>query len=552
MQSPNDPNGAGYPPSAPQGMMPPNMGVDPTQQVYPQTMPMDPYQQQMMQQGFSGAYPPVQPVPLDPFAQQQMMQQGFSGTYPPVEQPMWQMGYPQPMQGVDPYGQPIQGVDPYQQQMQAMDPYGQAMQGVDPYGQPMPNIPPPTKPKKKKKPKKPKRPPSRYRWLKILILLLILGGVGWYVWDTYFVVREATAIIQTGSVGHTYSGDALIVRNETTYSDEGVQSIEYVAQEGSTVARGDVICYVYSTGYSTSEMTTLQEIRDQIRDYQISLLSNEAAFDQNMDRLESEVIDKALEVRNMVQGTRGNFLSLEETLDDAISARQTYFASKYSSDMSLSRLYDDETTQERRIESWIKQEMAMQESIVSFYTDGFEYALSPSLYEQYTPAEVRSMISGNVPSTGIVARSQTDLYRLVQDNNYAVLMLVYDDNWNPIEGQVYTLVLEQFSDTVVNAQVTSFTRSGGELLVRLAVMGEVSDVLYMRTCQATIGEYADTLVVPKSALYEQSGSTGVVLVDGDQQLFVPIYVHDQQGDSAYISSIQLGVLSQGQTVRLFY
>lgn len=99
----------------------------------------------------------------------------------------------------------------------------------------------------------------------------------------------------------------MIVRNETVYSDEGVQSIDYKAQEGSVVYRGDVVCYVYSTGYSTKAMTTLQD-RDQIKDYQQTLLAVETAYDQKMTRLETDVVQRGLEVRSLVQGQRGNLI----------------------------------------------------------------------------------------------------------------------------------------------------------------------------------------------------------------------------------------------------
>lgn len=66
-------------------------------------------------------------------------------------------------------------------------------------------------------------------------------------------------------------------------------------------------------------------------------------------------------------------------------------------------------------------------------------------------------------------------------------MLVRNTNWNPVEGTTYKLVLEQFTNTVVDAQVLSFTRSGGELLLRLAVIGDVRDVLYMRTVPGPAG-----------------------------------------------------------------
>ena len=63
------------------------------------------------------------------------------------------------------------------------------------------------------------------------------------------------------------------------------------------------------------------------------------------------MIERGLEVRSLVQGARGNLGNQETILETAINQRQSYFRSKYSSDMRLNRLYDDETNQQRRIDS---------------------------------------------------------------------------------------------------------------------------------------------------------------------------------------------------------
>ncbi len=99
----------------------------------------------------------------------------------------------------------------------------------------------------------------------------------------------------------------------------------------------------------------------------------------------------------------------------------------------------------------------------------------------------------------------------------------------------------------------SYTRASGELLVRLAVMGDVTPVLYMRTCEAELGEYADGLVVPAAAIYTQNDQKGVVRVEEDgSMVFIPVNIVATQGDDVFISAIQTGVLGTGQTVRLFY
>ena len=482
--------------------------------------------------------------------QQQPVQQPMQQPWPQQGQPQWQ---PDPMQWQQPYQQQPYMQQPYQQltpeQIQQMQ--------YEAYMQQSPQMPTMQQPvqqdtKRRRKPQKSNPGGSGPVWWKTALALAVIAGVAWFfLKDMIGAPQLNTATVEMGTLGETHAGDALIVRNETAFDDEGVQNIEYVAQEGSVVYRGDVICYVYSTGYSTKEMTTLQDYRDQIKNYQQTLLKSETAYDQKMTRLESEALQRGLEVRSLVQGARGNLSNQEAILKTAITQRQSYFRSKYSSDMRLNRLYDDESTQQQRIDSWIKQKVATQESIVSFYTDGYEYALTPAEYEKYTPSQVRDMINGQKPETSTAARGRTDLYRLVRQNNYAVLMLVKDSNWNPVEGTTYKLVLEQFSNTVVDAQVISFTRSGGELLLRLAVIGDVSDVLYMRTCSAQLGEYVDCLKVPASALYVKNETQGVVLVTEENQVFVPVKVLRQEGGEAYISPVQTGTLSIGHTVRLF-
>lgn len=406
--------------------------------------------------------------------------------------------------------------------------------------------------KRRRKERRMRRSPL-VRILQAMLIVALLGGVAWLVLNSLQEPRSTTAVVEKASLGTVHAGDAIIVRNESVYNDEGVQNIEYIAREGSLVQRGDVVCYVFSTGYSSKELSTLQDYRDQIKDYQQSLSAGETAYDQKMARLNDQVLQRGLEVRALVHGARGNLINQETILQTAIDDRQAYFRSKYSSDMRLSRLYDDEETQQKRIDSWIKQRAATQESIISFYTDGYEYALTPQKYLSYTPAEVRAMFGGQKPEQDIAERGKTDIYRLVRKDNYAVLMLVKDSVWTPVEGSIYKLKLENFSTTTVNAQVISYTRSSGELLLRLGVAGDVTSVLYMRTCRAELSEFVESLMVPKAALYTQNEQKGVVRVLDDGSLvFVPVTVVTEQPDGVYVAPIQTGTLDAGQTVRLFH
>ena len=385
----------------------------------------------------------------------------------------------------------------------------------------------------------------------IMLIVLVLAFAVWYLVTTLTPETSPYATITAGVIGSRYTGDCLIVRDESPFDAEGVSSVDYIAEEGSTVTRGTTVCNVYSSGFSTREMTTLQDYRDQIKEYQVKLLKAQVNVDTRMEKLEAEVMTRAREVRELIGGARGNMNNQETLLAAAIQARQNRLKEMYSDDQRMTRLYDDEQSQLQRISSWTKQYGATGEGLVSFYSDGYEYGLTISNYDQFTPAQVRDMMNGKKPTDDLASKGKTTIYRLVRDGHWVVLMLIKDTNWNPVEGAVYELKLENFKDTMVQARVMSFTRTGGELEVRLDVMSEVKPVLYVRTCTGVLGDNVSSLTVPAKALYTQDNMPGVVVVNGDYQFFIPVNVIDKRDGMVYISPIQQGVLYEGQTVRLF-
>ena len=386
------------------------------------------------------------------------------------------------------------------------------------------------------------QPPENKRMSvpQIMLIVVVLAFAVWYLITTLTPASSPYATITAGVIGSRYTGDCLIVRDETPFDAEGVSSVDYIAEEGSLVSRGMTVCNVYSSGFSTREMTALQDYRNQIKEYQVKLLKAQVTTDAYMEKLEADVMTRAREVRELIGGARGNMNNQEAQLGAAIQARQRYLKQKYSEDQRMTRLYDDEQSQLQRISSWTKQFAAQSEGLVSFYSDGYEYGLTVSNYEQFTPAQIRSMLNGNKPGESAVQKGKTTIYRMIRDSN-----------WNPVEGAEYELKLENFKDTMVKARVVSFTRTGGELEVRLDVMSDVKPVLYIRTCTGVLGDSVSSLTVPAKALYTQDNMPGVVVVREGYQFFVPVNVIDKRDGMIYIAPIQQGALYEGDTVRLF-
>ena len=139
----------------------------------------------------------------------------------------------------------------------------------------------------------------------------------------------------------------------------------------------------------------------------------------------------------------------------------------------------------------------------------------------------------------------------MKDNEWYALFLSDDTEWNPVVGETYELQLERFGDTPVTASVVSFTKSGGELLVRLRISGSVQQVMYLRSCGAVLSESMSTLMVNERAIHTRDDMTGVTVVDGSTESFIPVNVIHVLDGYAYFQTVQQSVLFEGMEVRLY-
>lgn len=513
---PHDPNN----PYAERGFTPVQGGpapAAPAQPYYDPNAAQIPVQQQVG----PGMPPPYSPPPQDYPPQSYAPQQGY-------QQPYGQMGYEHP-------GAQSQPANEYQQDMY----------------QPQPPAPFPEQQTPYKAPKA-----HNYNRMNLIlgaviaVMIVVLGAIA--ISQLFSGSSSRTALVSASSLGANYTGDAVIVRNEVMYTQEGISQIDYIATEGTQVRRGDKVCTVYTSGFNTREWTTLNNYRSQIKEYQKTLLASaNIEADTQLKLYNSAVLARAAETQAMVQSGEGNLLNQETLLTNDIKERSYYLKQKYADDQKLSRLYDDENTQLQRIETWTKPFAAGDTGLVSFYTDGFERVLNNLTYSTFSPRMVRDMYNGKLPEGAQLGRNEVPVYRIVRQGGYTVLMLCHDTSWTPTVGATYELLVESFDNTNVSATVESVTRSEGELLLRLTVNADVANVLYIRSCHVQLSENIYSLTVPANALTSSEGEIGVVVVQSDGNYFLPVTVVSQDAREAHIVPNLSNILSVGSTVLLF-
>lgn len=362
--------------------------------------------------------------------------------------------------------------------------------------------------------------------------------------------NNRTAIVTVSQGGSTYSGNALVFRNESVFQQEMVADIKYTAEEGEAVNRGDPVCTVYTSGLSDKDLSQLAEYRRQIKEYQQILLKAADAPDTKLQRLETTVLERAQETQALVRGAHGDLINQEALLKQAISERHQYLKQKYPDDTKLTRLYDNESNQLQRVETWTKLFTSTDNGIVSFYTDGLEDALAPKYYGSYTPQEVKDMLKGKVPSGHERLKNMNDIYRLVRQFDWGVLMLADDTGWNPVIGDSYQMLIESFDNRAITAIVESVTRSGNDLLVRFKVDAPVDPVLYIRDCRIQVSKNEISYAVPRTAVIDQNGVLGVVVQFAEGPYLVPVEVLSEDKTQAHVVPLNAGFLYEGLNVQI--
>lgn len=392
--------------------------------------------------------------------------------------------------------------------------------------------------------------------LRILVLLLVLWLLGVGIWQlrAFLSSNASTGVATERTLGNYYSGTLVIARNETLYETENMTSIDFVADEGSSVSRSGVICKVYSSGYNQTEISRLQTYREEIQNYHVNQVFN-SYVDAALDSENSEIAVLAQQVRTLVQGKgQGSLSNLERQLTSSLTVRKNYLRQKYPDDQTLSELYKVENDQLKKIESWTTTYTASEDCMVSFYTDGYENAINARTYSTLTPSDVRNVIRGIAPEQSTISRGSDPIFRTIVDDEWFALFLCQDRNWNPVVGEAYQIQLEGFSNMVTMGEVVSFTRIGSDLLLRMRVTEQsVEPVLNTRTCTATVGDFVSGFNVPIRALYTLNDQMGVVVLNGSTQIFVQtVVISYPDSETAFVRPVLSGSpLQNGVTLMLF-
>ncbi|MBQ5770599.1 MAG: hypothetical protein IIW08_05420, partial [Clostridia bacterium] len=276
------------------------------------------------------------------------------------------------------------------------------------------------------------------------------------------------------------------------------------------------------------------------------LLGNE--IDSTLEVYDLTVKQKALDLKNLIyRNSSGNFLSLVNQLQKAMEERRAYMSSTMRSDTKLIKYYDEEKQKNSAIDAWRNTMTARRGGVVSFYLDGYENDLTADKVSELTIDQMRKVIAGEkLSETGI--RDEVNVARVVNQDNWYLIVLADDGKWNPVNGQMYSFQMIGFDDLLYTGTVKSVQKMGQTVMAQLEITDPIGPLMYQRSGKAAIGANLTGLQVPAKAIIKQNGQTGVLLYDVPGGTFIPVEVLSEGKDNVLIMPLVEGVLTSGDRI----
>lgn len=356
-----------------------------------------------------------------------------------------------------------------------------------------------------------------------------------------------TAAVEQASTGFDKSYDMLILRDEVAYQAMNYGKTEFIAREGAHVEVGDPIVKVYEPGYNEGTLGELLDLRKTVLDYEINT-SRAGVKDPSLDEINSRVDAKVKEIQQTIESSnRGALLQMDLDLESLLNERMSYLQSVVVPNDQL-RAY---TTQEQQltdqINKWAQVVTAELSGAVSFYFDGCEPVMSKENIGKFTRVALEEVSAGKTVSTSEEEQGSVPLYRVVNENEWYVVLLSSKKIPEMFPGNAFTMVFDDYLDTQHTGTVFNIQEleNNDGYVYTIQVRDNIGPMRGDRRVTARLVTTIQGLRVPKSCIRTEDGIDYVERVTGE---YVPVLVIGSEGDNVFIQtykdqpSLQLGEL----------
>ncbi len=354
----------------------------------------------------------------------------------------------------------------------------------------------------------------------VLVIVLLLQG------------RPTTAV-EWASAEFDKSFDMLVVRDEVVYEAKNYGKTKYIAVEGQKVDVGDPIARVYAWGYNDETLSKLLELQKTILKYQTEVRRADI-IDEKLLEINGRIDAKARDIQQAVIGNSHSvMLGLEREMETLLAERMEYLKSVTVADDQLKSYYASEAEMLAMFEDWANELIANESGLVSFYFDGVEPLMAKQNIGSFNRAGLEEVIAGKTVETPEKDQAYAPLYRVVNENEWYVVLLTDKRIPEMHVGNRFSIVFEDYLQTQYTGIVYDTTeleqREG--FVYTIMIQDNIGPLLGERRVTARLYGVQESLRIPKSSISTIDGIDYVETLDGQ---FVPVEVIAAAGDNVLV------------------
>jgi hypothetical protein len=341
----------------------------------------------------------------------------------------------------------------------------------------------------------------------------------------------------------------LILRDEVVYEAKDYGKTDFIAVEGQHVDVGDPIVEVYELGYNDETLSILLDLQKKILEYQTQERLA-GIIDEQLNDINSRIDLKAKEIQQTVtDGQLVNALPQEREMGSLLDERMTYLKGSVMQDEQLREYYSEENELLLQIAGWRTSINAKETGTVSFYFDGCEALMTTENIGHFTKKALQEVEAGKTVRTDEEDQATAPLYRVVNENEFYVVMRSEKKIPEMYVGNNFSLVFDDYLDnqyTGVVFNVSELEKNDGYVYT-IMIKDNIGPLLGERRVSAKVYNVQEGLRV-QAGCVKTSG--GVDYVETEDDVIVPVMVVADDGDFVFVQTYEgQPALSVGQRIK---
>ena len=363
----------------------------------------------------------------------------------------------------------------------------------------------------------------------VIALFAVLLGV--------LLREQPTAAVEWAVTEYEANFDMLIVRSETVYAAKDYGMTDFITEEGEHVEPGDRILQVYERGYNDGTLSELLEKQKTIITYETEVRL-EGIINEELNDINSRIDAKALDIQQAVSsGHQEALLGLERDMETLLNERMTYLKSAVVANDTLREHYDEEEQILELIRGWRTDIVAEQSGVVSFYFDGCEAVMSKENIGSFTKDVIEEVSKGKTIETAEEDTAYAPLYRIVNPNEWYVVMVSDKHIPEMFEGNIYTIVFDDYLETQYTGMVYNVKKleENNGYVYTILIQDDIGPLLGDRRVKARVYTKIEGMRLPASCLRTKDDIDYVETETGE---YVPVIVIADDEPYIYVKTYE--------------